>query len=158
MKRTCVLVADRLRARVFKAEPIRNHYHTFQLEEKMDLNNFWAQPSYGGRGDGSRSEAVQRFKDRYYSGYDHRQLDEDHDDRIFAKEITQQVCEFLKKEKTEQLVVVAPPQFLGVLRESKKSLCSGATDVKEVPKELSHPKVQEIREYFERVHVFRDFF
>lgn len=148
MERTCILVADRLRARLFALEPIRNTHHRFQLEEKVDLVNRYPQLSYENRGDGQR--AALRQSSGSSSGYDHKQVDQDHDDRKFAKEVTQELVGYLKTVHADQLILVAPPQFLGALREHKQALRNEVNDIQDYAKELAHLSAPEIRDYLEQ--------
>ncbi len=149
MERTCVLVADRLRARLFTLEPVRNLHHRYELEEKVDLVNRYPQISSQNRQGPSRGDMLQRHS-RGTSNYDQRHQDQDHDDRKFAREVIQELMGYLQSSHADQLLLVAPPQFLGALREHKQTLRGEVGEIQDVAKELTHLTIPEIRNYLEQ--------
>lgn len=82
------------------------------------------------------------------SQYEPQQTPEEHETEVFAKE----VCDYLQKARQEgrfeQLALVAPPGFLGVLRNwldpQLKNLVSY-----EINKDYSHSSAQQLREQIE---------
>ena len=150
MERTCVLVADRLRARLFTLEPVQNLHHRYELNEKVDLVNRYPQISSQNRQAGSALDTQTRHSRSVAFTHDQRHQDQDHDDRKFAREVIQELVGYLKSDHADQLLLVAPPQFLGALREHKQTLRSEVGDIQDVAKELTHLTIPEIRNYLEQ--------
>ncbi|GEM_PF-4462356 len=143
MERTCILVADRHRARLFEVEPIENRHHRYRLDEKVDLVNVFSSRALkeeDGRGRGSPSRELVAP----------RQREDMEEGRRFAKEIVDQVRDFGKSQKLDQLIMIACPQFLGTLREHSQTLQHMFAKIQDMPKELSHLSSAELREYLER--------
>lgn len=106
-----VIVADRSRARIFEAD--RNFD---QLREIEDLLN-----PEGRRDDADlRHDAKGRF---YGKGEQHqahtaepRVSQQEHDEEKFSRDVMQLLTEGCDAKRYDSLVMVAPPEFLGLLR------------------------------------------
>ncbi len=138
MKRTCILIADRMRARIFEADPLRdNKYHRYHLEEKIDLHNIWSPESLLFRSEPRRDDRISR------------QPEEEHNDRVFAKEVCKSVQAYLSNLRPDCLIMIAPPHFLGALRKHEYNFLKEVPDILEIPKDLSRLRSRELRDYLE---------
>jgi protein required for attachment to host cells len=119
MKQCCVIVADEARARFFTIDypPITEVSQDPKLVERADLTN----PESHFRGEGTYSNS--RVRNRVplggsAHGYtDHRTGHAKEVLRRFARRVIKLASELTEREEIHRLVFVAPPDFLGELRE-----------------------------------------
>lgn len=136
MHKTWLVVADRARARIFSvASPkgplteLEDLVHPQSRTHERDLTTDRSGRGSGGHGTmGSANTA--------------------HDNE--AAEFARQVCARLEAARTRgdfaRLILVAPPDFLGLLRKSQNPHVAKLVD-REVPKNLSQLKSEAIREH-----------
>jgi protein required for attachment to host cells len=126
-KRLYVLVADSAMARFFKAktpvrsiEEILDHPHREGRQKNSDLYTDRPGSNHGGAGG--------------YQTYD-RETDEDPENARFARELGEYLNKARHKGQFDNLILVAPPKFLGVLRNHLSKECLGAV-MKSIDKDL----------------------
>ncbi len=139
-----VVVADRSRARVFQTEGGLD-----QLQEVQDLLN----PE--GRQD--ESEFRHDAKGRYYGKGERYQAHtaephvtkEIHDEEMFSREVSQLLDEGCDMQRYDTLVMIAPPQFLGMLR---KQLSRRVEEriTQQLGLELANWNAPQIRDYLKQ--------
>jgi protein required for attachment to host cells len=148
MEKTWVVVADASRARIFELPP-----EGPDMPEIVDLVN----PSGRAQARELQSDANGRFYAKGGAGAGGhtagpKKDPTEHDTELFAKHIG----EFLDKSRSqlryERLILIAPPKFLGLLREK----LTGPTHklvTREIHKDLSQLDARTIREHLERQRV-----
>lgn len=138
MAKTCVLVADSSRARFFGAEKPR-----LPLEEFDDMECFEARMH--------EKDLITDAPGRGFdsSGYGQRtktpeKTHKEHETIGFAKAVAKKIDADRSRNKYEKLVLMAPPKFLGMLRDHLSSNARKMV-VAEVDKNLSRHPVQDIQ-------------
>jgi protein required for attachment to host cells len=150
MNRAGVLVADRMRARLFEVEPANGDVrHVYTLAERVDLINTHPALSRQNKGEGSGPRSMRNGPETFYSGYDHEEADRTEEERQFAKEVAQEVLLSTKQYKMQKLLVIAAPKFLGALREHKHLLSHDLEEITELAKDLTRLSSADIRAYLE---------
>ena len=148
MPRTCVVVADRARARMFVMDSVPRHEPAKEVEKLREVEvltdpegsmkgkEMFSDPRSGGdRGPGGA----------HAHGYDdHRDSHRDEVERRFAKRIADSIAEFTRARSAEKLVLSADPRLLGLLRKSMHGLPSG-TELIELPEDLSNQSPERIQ-------------
>ncbi len=139
-----VIVADRSRARIFESDQ-----HFNELREIEDLLN-----PEGRLGDADlRHDA----KGRYYgrgerhqgNTADPRVSQRDHDEDKFSRQVMQLLTEGCDAMRYEKLVMIAPPEFLGLLRKQlPKRVEQHITD--QLDKDLSSLPLHQIGAYLKQ--------
>ena len=126
-KRLYVLVADSSMARFFKAktpvrsiEEILDHPHREGRQKNSEIYTDRPGSNHGGAGG--------------YQTYD-RETDEDPENARFARELGEYLSKARHKGRFDKLILVAPPKFLGVLRNHLSKECLGAV-MKSIDKDL----------------------
>lgn len=149
MNQSIVTVIDGIRARFFTLEPAQSPEYESgpNLIEQDCLTNtvkelqgkdLWANTKTG-RNRGSRSQG---------HGYDdHRQNHLNEFERGFAKEIVTKILDLVQTQRTTQIILVAEPQILGLVREALTDHLPKHLKFKELAKDLCKLKPQEIHEY-----------
>lgn len=133
-KQLYILVADSGRAKVFKGEtPLDN------LELVFDQVNFHgrqkASEIYSDRAGSQRSG-----RGGYHSFAGERDA---HEEYKFSRELCRFLCEEHRTGKYSELVLIAPPQFLGVLRKHLEKEC-GTVPLQTLDKDLVKQSEQDI--------------
>ena len=72
----------------------------------------------------------------------------EHEIRRFAKDVAELVNSKIASGDLAHLVLIAPPRFLGYLRQDLSDMASRAVRVA-APKNLTHLEADEIKRYFE---------
>ncbi|XKH01554.1 host attachment protein [Marinobacter nauticus] len=126
-KRLYVLVADSAMARFFKAktpvrsiEEILDHPHREGRQKNSEIYTDRPGSNHGGAGG--------------YQTYD-RETDEDPENARFARELGEYLNKARHNGRFDNLILVAPPKFLGVLRNHLSKECLGAV-MKSIDKDL----------------------
>lgn len=139
MPRTCVVVADRARARFFMVEPAPEHrpasdppklreFETLtDAEGQMKGNEIFSNTRSGG----TRAPA------RNHEYDDHRQGHLREVERQFAKRVTETIGVVVRDRAPEKLVIAADPRMLGLLRTAMTRNLTNGTEVVELPEDLS---------------------
>ncbi len=139
-----VVVADRSRARIFQTDGGAD-----RLQEVEDLLN----PQ--GRLDDAdlRSDA----KGRYYGKGERQQghtaepnvSKEEHDEELFSREVSQLLDRGCDTQRYDSLVMVAPPEFLGLLRRQLSKRVEQRVR-QQLDKGLANRSEQQIRDYLKQ--------
>jgi protein required for attachment to host cells len=140
MPKTCIVVADRARARVFLEEKPAEHRPSGKpprLKEVEDLIN----PEGALTGEelfaNTRSGTNRAPKGAQYEYDDHRERHRQEIERRFANRIVEAIAAFVRRERIEKLVLVADPRMLGILRKSSIGALPSGMDVVELAEDLS---------------------
>ena len=78
---------------------------------------------------------------------DHRQNHEIEFEKRFANKISSAMLNLIKTNQARQLILVAEPQILGMMRESMTDKSFNSLKVKEVAKDICHFNVNQIHDY-----------
>lgn len=141
MATTWIIAADESRARVLQVTGREQHLTEIEdlvnpagrLQEKELVTD--AEPRFSGRPDGGPAS------DREAQGV------VDHSVNVFAREVGRYLDKARIESRYDQLVLVAPPKFLGALRkELHKEVEKLVAD--ELPKDLAWFNAREIERYF----------
>jgi len=136
---TWVLVADKSRARIFSKNgrsPFREETSLIHPESRLheqDLTSDLPGSDGGGNGGGQRHGKGPRVSPKR------------HEAQVFCKQVADHLEAARADRRFQRLLVVAPPAFLGLLRE-QFSQPLGALVTREVNKNLVHLKADELRE------------
>jgi protein required for attachment to host cells len=148
MPRTCVVVADRARARLFVLDSVPRHEPAKEVEKLREVEVL-TDPEGSKKGNelysDSRSGGDRGGGGAHGHGYDdHRDSHRDEVERRFAKRIADSIAEFARARAAERLVLSADPRLLGLLRKSMNGLPSG-TELVELPEDLSRQTPERIQ-------------
>ena len=81
-------------------------------------------------------------------GYDdHRQKHEIEFEKRFANKINSAMLNLIKTRQARQLIVVAEPQILGMMREAMTDSLFKTLNIHEVAKDICHLKLHQIHDY-----------
>ncbi len=152
--KTCVVVADRSRARLFISVPsapragVEPHGHElFELEALTDPDGeLTGKQLFSSLRSGSnRSPHGATFE---YD--DHREGHRSEEERRFAKRIANALQGRLRTERPDKLILAIEPQLLGLLREALNGQWERSLEVVEVAKDLSWHTPSHVQEALER--------
>jgi protein required for attachment to host cells len=139
-----VVVADRSRARVFQTDG-----NLDQLQEVQDLLN----------PEGRQDEADFRHDAKgHYNGKSERQqghtaephvTKEKHDEAMFSREVSRLLDQGCDTQRYDSLVMVAPPEFLGLLRQQLSKRVEQRI-TQELGMELANWSALQIRSYLKQ--------
>lgn len=151
MNPTCVLVADFAHARLLSVRPeanplrferqplrVREHDGLLNPERKMKEHELFSSP---------RSDSVGRNQGRVYTIDDRRARQEEEHDKRFAARVLEAGEHLAHELGADQLVLVAEPNMLGVLRAALAHRTASKLKVAEVPKDLIKLAPHEICEH-----------
>ncbi|MGV2829947.1 host attachment protein [Myxosarcina sp. GI1(2024)] len=151
MSKFVIVVVNRTQARFFTLDTAELDLSVVEtvakLRERQGLLNsvaelqgqeLWANTKTG-RNRGTRGQA--------HSYDDHRQDHMLEFDRQFAQKITNRIAHLLESEQARQLILVAEPQFLGLMRETLKSPLFKAIKIEELDKDICHFSSLQIHDY-----------
>jgi protein required for attachment to host cells len=137
---TWVLVADKSRARIFSKNgrsPFREEEGFIHPESRMHEQQLTSDLP-GSDGGGSNGGGQRHGKGPRVSP-------KRHEAQVFCKQVADHLEAARAEQRFQRLLVVAPPAFLGLLRE-QFSPPLGALVTREVNKNLVHLKADELRE------------
>jgi protein required for attachment to host cells len=148
MSRTCVVVADRVRARFFVVDPPPEHRpagEPCKLREVEALTDsegaLKGNDVFSNRRSGTnRSPGGTEFE---YD--DHRLRHREEVERRFAKRIAQALGTLVRGRSAEKLVLAAEPRMLGLLRPELNGHSLGGADLIELPENLSNKTPEQIQ-------------
>jgi protein required for attachment to host cells len=148
MSRTCILVADRSRARFFVLEPRASTSRPGDLSKLREIEALTdADGALKGvdmfsstRSGTNRSPAGGQFE---YD--DHRERHRDEAERRFAKRIVEAAKALVHSRATETLVLAAEPRMLGLLRAEVEGAPLGPVELREVPADISKGTPEQIQ-------------
>ena len=78
---------------------------------------------------------------------DHRQNHEIEFEKRFANKISSAMLNLIKTNQARQLILVAEPQILGMMREAMTDKSFNSLKIKEVAKDICHFNVNQIHDY-----------
>lgn len=78
---------------------------------------------------------------------DHRQSHEREFEKRFAQKISSALLKLIKVEQARQLILVAEPQILGMMREAMTDKLFKNLNIQELAKDICHFKVNQIHDY-----------
>lgn len=78
---------------------------------------------------------------------DHRQNHKLEFEKRFAHQISSAMVNVIKTNQARQLILVAEPQILGIMREAMSDPLFKTLDIKEVTKDICHFSVKQIHDY-----------
>ncbi|MFO0726039.1 MAG: host attachment protein [Myxococcota bacterium] len=142
--RSCFIVADGKRARIFQVAPSEDTPPNLIEAETL------TQPLHGGRGDerytGARSDAsMQGGGGRHYSLDDHRSRHDADADEKFARAVVERVRDLARDQALNRVVWIAEARMLGRLRSHFDLLGKGLKAVEEIQRDLSHLDVNQLK-------------
>lgn len=149
MPRTCVVVADRARARMFVLDSVQRHEPAKDVEKLREIEVL-TDPEGSLKGkdvfSDSRTGGDRGAGGAHGHGYDdHRDSHRDEVERRFAKRIADSVAEFARARAAEKLVLTADPRLLGLLRKSMQGTLPNGTELIELPEDLSKQSPERIQ-------------
>jgi protein required for attachment to host cells len=137
---TWVVVVDSSRGKIYVQDK-----HSNELQERVDLIH----PGARMRGEKLTSDRAGRHTGAFGQGshvFDSRTEAKEHEAEIFAKEIAERLETGRTSGQFQKLVLMAPPAFLGVLREQLGDEVRKLV-VEEIAKDLVTHTVDEVREH-----------
>jgi protein required for attachment to host cells len=149
MDHTLVTVLDGTRARFLTLEPaefpaIESGPNLIEREALINEANelqgqdLWSTPKTGRQtGSGGKSHSYD----------DHRQNHVVEFERRFTTQISQKIADLVQSHHSEQVVIVAEPQILGLIRETLSSVLPRHLKVDELAKDVCQLKPQELHSY-----------
>jgi protein required for attachment to host cells len=155
--KTCVVVADRARARLFVSVPRAERsgvdtpgQELLEVEALTDPEGeLTGQQLFSSTRSGSnRSPHGATFE---YD--DHRQGHRSEEERRFAKRIAEAIQERLKTELPDKLIMAVEPQLLGLLRQALNGQLKQSLEVVELAKDFSWHTPRHVQEALERCGV-----
>jgi protein required for attachment to host cells len=152
-----VVVADGAKARFFALEEkefagggFRPHLIENEAlvnpEQRLPGQQLWS-------GTESQAGHFQEGKSQAHSYDDRRRDHEIEFERRFAQSITEQILSQTQTRQLRNLLLIAEPQFLGVLREVLIPALPKTLKLRELDKNLSHLKPQELHQYLANRHL-----
>jgi protein required for attachment to host cells len=152
--KTCVVVADRSRARLFISIPSaeRNGVESrgqelLEIEALIDPEGeLSGQQLFSS----TRSGSNRSPHGAAFAYDDHRQGHRNEEERRFAKRIAETVRERLRTERPDKLILAIEPQLLGLLRQALNGQLKQSLEVVELAKDFSWHTPRHVQEALER--------
>ena len=134
-----VVVADNRRARIFAS-----HNVAINLREQEDFVHSAAHLSNQDIVDDAAGKSVDQ-----HGSLDSKTSAKQHEEEMFAKSLGKHLKELHNKQHFDELILIAPPRFLGLLRaELPKPLDKLLT--KSIDKDLTQASVEELINYIKK--------
>jgi len=152
--KTCVIVADRARARVFVTAPVAER--TVANGNRQELVEVEALTEPEGELTGkqlfssTRSGSNRSPHGAAFEYDDRREGHREEGARRFAKRIAEAVRARLETERPQRLILAIEPQLLGTLRQALSGVLPPALDVVELPKDFSWHTPEHVQAALER--------
>ena len=153
MLKTCVIVADRARARLFvTVTPAERFVGTalVELQELEDLTDPEGELTGRELFSSSRSGTNRSPHGANFEYDDHREGHREETERRFAKRVALATKQLLIRESASRLVLVVEPHMLGILRQELGDRLPGVASRLELAEDLSWHTPQRILETLER--------
>lgn len=150
MSKFVIAVVSGTQARLFTLEESELFPERANLKEHQGLNNptgelqgkeLWANTKTG-RNRGSNGQA--------HSYDDHRQDHVIELERQFAQKIISRIIDLLESQQARQLILVAEPQILGLMREDLKTALPKNVYLRELSKDICSFSLSQIHDYLAR--------
>jgi len=152
--KTCVVVADRARARLFvsvpKAERAGVESHGQELVEVEALTDPEGELTGTQLFSSTRSGSNRSPHGATFEYDDHRQGHRNEEERRFAKRIAEAVRARIETERPAKLVMAVEPQLLGSLRQALNGHLRQSLEVVELAKDFSWHTPQHVQAALER--------
>lgn len=148
---TCVVVADRVRARFFLTEESQGNHPSrrFKLVEIEALANPAGELTGLETFSNTRSGSDRAPNGAQYDYDDHRERYREEVQRRFAKHIATEIQRVVKAEAPARTILAVEPHLLGLLRPEMPRALPGETAIVEMPIELSWRTPEHIRQVLE---------
>ncbi len=158
----CVLVADSARARYFvdrhEAPPARlggkatdsPSWAGQRLQEVRDLVHPEARLTDAEQYSETKPGTARGPGAQAHAYNDHREAQQDQHDRRFAADIVAAAEEACRETDARRLILVADPRMLGILRPLAQKLAHAGIEVRDLAKDLSRMRPDEIRSVLEK--------
>ncbi|MGF1488560.1 MAG: host attachment protein [Prochloraceae cyanobacterium] len=155
MNQSLVAVIDGTKARFFTLESASlPEYQSgpnliecnaiFDRAKELQGKELWANTKTGrNRGKGSRSHGYDDRRSNHLNQFELR----------FAKEIVNQILQLTQRYRSPEIVLVAEPQILGMLREVLYPIITKNLKIQELAKDLCKLKSQAIHEYLAKKEI-----
>lgn len=131
-----IVVADAVRARIFRTKKgLKN------LEEQEDVVHMESRR----RNQELNTDSAGRTGDQH-STSDPQTSAKEHEEHSFARQLGRHLKELYNNDKFEELILIASPRFLGMLRE-ELSAPVNKLETRSFAKELTHLNPGELAEY-----------
>lgn len=143
MPKKCVIVADEARARFLLFDPNTSAGRSLSEREAL-VSPELEQPPHERFGQG-RSESRSHVRGHWFGLDDHR-LGHDLDvERKFASKIAQAGCEMLQEHGLKELILVADPKMLGILRPAmEEATAPHGIEIRSHSREISKFSLEDI--------------
>jgi protein required for attachment to host cells len=151
--KTCVVVADRSRARLFStvAGPERHGANPGEeLEEIEALIAPEGEQTGSQQFSNTRSGTNRSPHGAQFEYDDHRERHREEQERRFARRIAQALVTYLARANPKKLVLAVEPHMLGLLRPALAGQLDTALELTEVAKDLSKHDARHIHETLAR--------
>lgn len=152
--KTCVVVADRARARLFVTAPSPERSGApgggQQLVELEALTDPEGELTGEQLFSSTRSGSNRSPHGAAFEYDDHRQGHRDEEERRFAKRIADAVRARLGTERPDKLILAIEPQLLGMLRQALKGQLQQPLEVVELAKDFSWHSPEHVQQALER--------
>jgi len=136
---TRVIVADNNRARIFSSDSTLKN-----IEEIEDFVHTAAHLSNQELVDDVAGESVD-----HHGSLDPASSAKDHEEKMFAKSLGKHLKELYNQQHYEQLILIAPPKFLGLLRNELPGVLEKLV-TRTINKDLTLSSVEELLDYLEK--------
>jgi protein required for attachment to host cells len=159
MKKYIVAVIDGTQARFFTLEPrewldaqssphLSEQDSLFNSDNKLQGQDLWANTKTG-RNRGASSQA--------HSYDDHRQNHIVEYERRFAQQIINRIVNLTESYQPQQILLVAEPQILGLMRETLTSVLPKNLKINVLAKDLCHLSSHQLYEYLVKKEILPTF-
>jgi protein required for attachment to host cells len=151
--KTCVIVADRSRARLFStvAAPERHGASPGEnLEELESLTDPEGEQTGEQLFSNTRSGTNRSPHGAQFEYDDHRERHRDEQARRFAKRIAQAILSYVARENPKRLVLAVQARMLGLLRHALEGQLDTSLELSEVARDLSKHSARHIHEALAR--------
>ena|SRR5688572_9855316 len=156
MAKTCVVVADRARARFFLTEDTPGHHpeHAFKLVEIEALANPQGELTGMDLFANTRSGTTHAPDGARYEYDDHREAHSEEVERRFAKQLSAAIVRTVRTVSPVRIILAVEPHMLGLLRRELPSAVPSVLTFLEMPVELSWRTPEHIRRVLEKRGAF----
>jgi protein required for attachment to host cells len=152
--KTCVLVADRARARLFVSAPSPERAGVSSRGEELVEIESLTDPDGELTGkqlfSSTRSGSNRSPHGATFEYDDRRQGHRDEEERRFAKRIAEAVRRRVEAERPNKLILAVEPQLLGMLRQALNGGVQSSLEVVELAKDFSWHSPQHVQAALER--------
>jgi protein required for attachment to host cells len=149
MKRQCIAVVDATRARVFSFAQVETPPGTSgqEMEELLSLENPERHKTAGELFSESRPGSFRTAGGRGYAPTDHRDENIGNMDKLFSRTVVSELRTVLDRLATQDLVLAASPNMLGLLRQELEPLVKNGLAVSELSRDLTQFSPAQLHDY-----------